>query len=88
MLGTQLTTDIAYKLFHLRVVVDLHQKNATIYDAKPKGTSNSNGEEKQISSTQSGSTYGMTGGFTLPHQIGLTGTAMKANNEIAGSEMM
>ena len=90
VLGTEPTTDIGYKLFHLRVVVDSHQENAEIEVIKPRRTPDSNGEEKQSSSTQSGQTRGMTTSLTLgPHpQAAIMGTAIKTNKKIVGSEKM
>ena len=87
-LDTEPLTDIAYKQFHLRVIVDSQQKNAHIKVIKPKRTSDSDGEEKQSSSAKLGQTRGMTAGLTLglhPQAV-ITGTAMKTNEETAGSE--
>ena len=75
---------MAYKLFHLRVVVDSHQENADIEVIKPRATSDSNGEEKQSSSVQSGWTRGLN--LELYPKTAITGTAMKTNKEIVGSE--
>ena len=70
------------------MVVDSHQENADIEVIKPRGTSDSNGEEKRSSSMKSGRTRGMTTGLTLgPHpQAAIIGTAVKTKEEIVGSE--
>ena len=69
-------------------MVDSHQENADIEVMKPRGTSDSNGEEKQSSSMKSGRTRGLTTGLTLgPHpQAAIIGTAAKTKEEIMGSE--
>ena len=60
-------TDIAYKQFHLRIVVS-HQENAKFKTIKPRKTPHSDGEEKQLSSTKSGRTHDMRTGIALgPH---------------------
>jgi hypothetical protein len=70
------------------VIVDSHQENADIEVIKPRGTSDSNGEERHSSSMKSGRTHGMTTGLTLgPHpQAAITGTAVKTNEKTVGSE--
>ena len=87
-LGTEPTTDIAYKQLYLRVVVDSHQENADIEVIKPRRTSASDGEEKQSSSSTSSQTRNMTAAFTLglQPQAVITGAAMKTNEETVGSE--
>ena len=87
-LDTEPSTGIAYKQFHIRVVVDSKQENAHVDVIKPKRTSDSDGEEKQSSSTKSGQTRGMAAGLTLgPHpQAAITCTVTKTNEDTAGSE--
>ena len=79
---------IAYKQFHLRVVIDSQQENAHVKVIKPKRTTDSDGEEKQSSSTTSGLTRGMRAGLTLGlnPQAAITGNATKTNEETRGSE--
>ena len=81
-------TDIAYKQIHLRVVVDSHQKNASVKVIKPKRTPYSNGVEKQSSSLKSGRTHGFISGFTAgPHpEARVTFTSIKTKENTAGFE--
>jgi hypothetical protein len=54
---------------------------------KPKRTSDSDGEERQSSSSTSGRTRGITAGLTLPHpQVVITGAAMKTNEKTLSSD--
>ena len=87
-LDTEPPTDIAYKQFYLRVVVDSQQENAHVKAFKPKRTSDSDGEERQLSSMTSGQTRGMTTVLTLGlhPQATISGTAKKTNEATVGSE--
>ena len=79
---------MAYNQFHVRVVVDSQQENASIKVIKPKRTRNSDGEEKQSSSMKIGWTRSMTGRVALAAQPqgAITLTVMKTNEKTAGSE--
>lgn len=81
-------TDIAYKQFHLRVVIDSQQKTARVKDINPKRTLDSDGEVKQSSSTTSGASRSVSVGLTLaPHpQAAIGGNATTTNQKTTGSE--
>ena len=79
---------VAYKQFHLAVIVDSQQGNAHVKVIKPKSTSVSGGEERQLSSTKSGWTCGISTGLNLGShpQAAIMGVAMKTNEKTAGFE--
>jgi hypothetical protein len=81
------TENIAYNQFYVRVDINSHQENALITEFKPKSTSYSDWEEKELSLTKSGSTLGVTAGFALGQttQAVLATTAMTTNEVIASS---
>lgn len=85
---TEPPTDNAYKQFHLRIDVNSQQENAYVKVIKPKKTSDSDGEQKQLSSTKSSQTCSRTAGLTLgPHPQGtIAGAVTKTKEESAGSE--
>jgi len=86
--GNVRTTDIPYKQFHVRVVVDSQQANGHSTGIKPKRTPESEREEKQSSSTKKGRTRGVAPSLSIgPLPQGkLGGSSTWTNEETTGSE--
>jgi hypothetical protein len=86
--GNVQTTDIPYKQFHVRVVVDSQQANAHSTGIKPKRTPESEREEKRSSSMKTGQTRGVAPSLTigLIPQGKIGGSSTWTNEEATGSE--
>ena len=86
--GNVPTTDMPYKQFHARVVVDSKQVIAFSDYIKPKRTPESEREEKQSSSTKTGRTHSVAPSLTIgPLPQGkLGGNSTWTNEKTTGSE--
>lgn len=82
------TTDVPYRQYHVRVVVDSQQASAVSTGIKPRRTPKSEREEKQSSSTKKGRTRDVAPSLTigLVPQGKLEGGLTWTNEETIGSE--